>query len=45
MSSNTGEARSAHALPQMARGDVLFGVVAVLVGLLALIAKLAGFFS
>jgi len=32
------------ALPQGGRGDLVFGIVAVLIGLLALIAKLAGLF-
>ncbi len=33
------------ALPQSGRGDLVFGIVAVLIGLLALVAKLAGLFA
>jgi hypothetical protein len=43
-----GAARSApaaRALPSMARGDAIFGAVAVVIGLLALIAKLCEIFA
>jgi hypothetical protein len=33
------------ALPQGGRGDLIFGVVAVVIGFLAIIAKVAGLFS
>jgi len=40
-----GAARTAPALPSMARGDAIFGTVAVVIGLLALVAKLCGIFG
>ena len=33
------------ALPQVGRGDAIFAAVAVLIGLLALVAKMAGIFG
>jgi hypothetical protein len=33
------------ALPQTGRGDLIFGVLAVVVGLLAILAKLTGLFA
>jgi len=33
------------ALPQGGRGDFVFGVIAVLIGVLALVAKLSGLFA
>jgi hypothetical protein len=42
MSTLTREPRSAPALPNMARGDAIFGAVSVLAALLALLAKVSG---